>query len=61
MDGTSYQDDCPGDHPHSYHLTRKDAEIMAAILEDGGCEANRITIVEGFWVPFWDAHRIPKS
>lgn len=59
MDGTSYQDDYPGDHPHSYHHTRKDAEWMAAILEDGGCEPNRITIVENFWVPFWDVGRIP--
>jgi hypothetical protein len=59
MDGTSYQDDAPGDHPHSYHHTRKDAEIMAMILEDSGCDPARITIVEGFWVAPWDIHRIP--
>lgn len=61
LDGTAYQDDAPGDYPHSYHLTRKDAEVMAAYLENGGCEANRITIVEGFHVPEWDENRIPQS
>jgi hypothetical protein len=61
MDGTAYQDDAPGDHPHSYHHTRKDAEIMAMILEDGGCDPARITIVEGFWVAPWDTDRIPRG
>ncbi len=59
-DGTSYQDDCPGDWPHSYHLTRKDAETAVAYLEHSGCEPHRITIVENFWVPHWDAKRIPE-
>lgn len=59
MDGTAYQDDAPGDYPHSYHHSRRDAEIMAAYLEDGGCDPKRISIVEGFWVCPWDTDRIP--
>lgn len=61
MDGTSYQDDCPGDHPHSYHLTRESAEMEQDWLEhtNPGRDPRDFTIVADFWVPFWDAHRIP--
>lgn len=61
MDGTSYQDDIPGDYPHSYHHSRKDAEITAAYLENSGCDPNRITIIEDYWVPNWDTKRIPEK
>ncbi len=59
IDGTSYQDSPPGDFPHSYHHSRKDAEVMAAYLENSGCEPWRITIVEDYLPPEWDAGRIP--
>ena len=59
MDGTSYQDDAPGDFPHSYHHSLKEAQIAVAYLENGGCDPERITIVEDFLVSPWDVARIP--
>lgn len=59
LDGTSYQDDAPGDFPHSYHLTREDAEREQAWLEHCGSDPHDLRVASGFWVPFWDAHRIP--
>lgn len=56
-----YQDDVPGYYPHSYHHSRKDAEITAAYLENSGCDPHRITIVEDYWVTPWDTSRIPKN
>lgn len=60
LDGTSYQDDCPGDYPHSYHRSLKDAELEAAWLEYTGCDPRNIRIAQHFWVPDWDARRIPR-
>lgn len=60
LDGTPYQDDYPGEHPHSYHRSLKDAEMEAGWLEHTGTDPRRIRVVENYWVPFWDAHRIPS-
>jgi hypothetical protein len=53
-DGNSYPDDAPGHHPHSYHHTRRSAEIEAAWLQHHGTEAWRITIAEDIHVAPWE-------
>lgn len=60
MDGTPYQDDCPGDIPHTYHRSLKAAEMEAGWLEHTGTDPRRISIVQNYWVPFWETHRIPS-
>lgn len=49
-DGNAYFDDYPGEHYASGHLTLKGAEVEAAWLEHHGIAADRIRIVENYWV-----------
>jgi hypothetical protein len=58
-DGTSYQDDAPGDYPHSHHKTRKDAEIAVAYLENAGVNPNNLRISEDVLVPAWSVEHDP--
>lgn len=60
MDGSSYQDSPPDYFQHSYHLTRKDAEVAAAYLEDRDPTLD-FMIQKDVHVPFWDKHRIPAG
>jgi len=59
-DGTPYMDDAPGDVVHSHHLTRKEAEIAAAHLEDAGCNPRDIRIAERLLVPAWSVAHDPR-
>ncbi len=60
MDGSSYQDSPPDYFPHSYHLSRKDAEVAAAYLEDRDPTVD-LMIQKDVPVPAWDACRIPAG
>ncbi len=59
-DGTAYQDDAPGEHPHSYHHERADADAMVTRLLLAGVNPSRLRVAEDVWVPEWEACRIPN-
>lgn len=52
MDGNSYWDDYPGEHPFSYHDSEKGAEVEAAWLIAAGLEPDRLRIEYG-WTEEW--------
>ncbi len=61
MEGNSYFDDYPDYHEHSYHHTRKDAEVEVAYIEQMWEDLkilhpkSDIVIRENCWVPDYDS------